>query len=241
MKKHNLVISHERSGTHFLINTLSNNFAIKPGRIDLDYHNGDFTVAQNILKLVHTATKQLTEPHTIKAHQSIDFFPPELLDEIAKHVNIFYIYRDGRDVMTSFWHFLNKITWFEGPKTKTVGELMRHQPSGRLMRYQLQQYAHMLERWKQHVTGWLSTNKDYIFFISYEKLMQHFETVVEEDIAKFLEQPCATNITCPSKHEHVIHPWRGKIGTWEEFFTPEDIDFFEENAGEFNRQLNEKQ
>jgi len=36
----------------------------------------------------------------------------------------------------------------------------------------------------------------------------------------------------PTLSDMCVSPWRGKIGTWQEFFTPEDIVFFHKHAGD---------
>ena len=67
-----------------------------------------------------------------KSHHAFEFFEP-IIGELLDEYHLFYIYRDPRDVMASFWRVVNHLEWDFGPKFATVGEFMRAPPRGRVV------------------------------------------------------------------------------------------------------------
>ena len=150
-----LVVSHERSGTHFLMNALAAEFGYTSRPMVNFDHGGasiNFYDPGSILKYFMTTEAQRPEVLR-KSHHQVAFFE-RALRHVVKHVNIFYIHRDPRDAMHSFRHAMFGWKWFEGPRVETAGEFIRAAPCGQMLRYQYHQHADMLERWKVHVEGW---------------------------------------------------------------------------------------
>ncbi len=176
------VVSHERSGTHFLISSLSKGFGYMPveQRIDLDMYNLpiNFYAPEEIANF-YAQLQAHNVSSVMKSHHAIDFFEP-VIEDILKSSAIFYIYRHPRDVMHSFWRLLKALKWREGPQCATPAEMMREQPQGLSMRYQMYQADSMLHRWMDHVNGWLDVAEQHgdkhkgIHFVRYEDLRDDY-------------------------------------------------------------------
>lgn len=233
-----LIISHERSGTHFLLNTLILNFGYHPKRIDLDYPLGLNFHSPRALARFFRQFRGRPISNIFKSHHSFGFFEP-ILDSLLDEFHVFYVYRDPRDVMTSFWRFLSTLRWDEGPKTPDVGSFMRSPPSGAMLRYQKRQIATCLERWEAHVRPWLAAGRGResapLTFVRYEDLHLSFERTVRE-LAVRLGRPCEGPVR-PDPRIGVVGPWRGEVGSHREFFTREDETWLAEALGDETRRL----
>ena len=227
MRKKILVISHERSGTHFLINTIARYFDYLPQQIDLD--NSQNIDWRNPEMARHWL--QQFQGHFVanifKSHHSLPLLTP-LLPDLQEEFHVFYIQRDGRDVMTSFWTYLNRLAPGWGPRTATVGEFMRAPAIGGITQYQHKlQGVPMLQRWIDHVTEWQAAGPP-VHYIRYEDLHMNFNTVVEE-LTDILQQP-AKPATRPTLNDPSSLPWKGRVGSWQEYFSDEDVDYYNDHV-----------
>lgn len=229
MRKKVLVISHERSGTHFLINALASNFGYLPDQIDVDGRQhvnwGDATeVARWWDQFRGVPVRNI-----FKSHHDLSFFLP-ILDLLADEYCIFYVYRDGRDTLTSFWRYLNQLKPGWGPRTATVGDFLRAYPSGGIVQYQSVYHLTILDRWIAHVAGWHGMASR-VCVVSYENLNQQFDGTMTH-LAQHLGETPAQSFVRPGLDAPSSLPWQGKTGTWKEYFTQEDIAYFASKAGE---------
>ena len=98
--KNILVVGHERSGTHFLINTIALNYPY--------YSNYEISVLGDTqeLRQIFEWYYSKNERRIFKSHHQFYFFFP-FFEELLRHFHIFYIVRDGRDVLTSCFHYYN--------------------------------------------------------------------------------------------------------------------------------------
>jgi tetratricopeptide (TPR) repeat protein len=205
-----MVVSHERSGTHFLMNALSYayGYTAQPW-MDLDAHDiaADYADPGQIADaLAARAGDPLLR--LVKSHHEAAVFGTAL-DRIAGDYRIFYIHRDPAAVMTSFWRHLNGLGWNEGPKTEGPLALARAAPSGALTRYQAAAYPTMLRRWAGHVEGWLAaaTADPRITVVNYadldaryEQTVRGFETVVgRAPLQPMLRPPRDVNVIAMGK------------------------------------------
>ena len=162
-----------------------------------------------------------------KSHHAAPLLAP-LLPGLLDEYKIFYIQRDGRDVMTSFWIYLNRLAPGWGPRTRTVGEFMRATAAGGISQYQpAQQHMTMLQRWATHVAGW-SQSELPVHYLTYEELHTHHDDVLER-IAGILEQPVVSK-SRPTLDAPSSLPWKGTIGAWKEFFTAADREYFDRHT-----------
>ncbi|MDB4307991.1 sulfotransferase domain-containing protein [Gammaproteobacteria bacterium] len=227
MRKKILVISHERSGTHFLINTIAQCFDYLPQQIDLDNSQGiDWSNPAMTSNWMRQFQGRFVA-NIFKSHHACPILAP-LLPELIDEYTIFYIQRDGRDVMTSFWIYLNRLAPGWGPRTRTVGEFMRATAAGGITQYQTSQHEiTMLQRWVEHVEGWNLLDIP-IHYVSYEDLHTSYDDMLER-IAGILEQQVVSSVR-PTLESPSSLPWKGTIGAWKELFTEEDRWYFEQNT-----------
>lgn len=238
--KKGMVVSHERSGTHFLMNTLALNFSyIAKPWINFDFELGLNFHASSDLQSFFKQIEGKPILNLVKSHHQLAFFT-DFVDELADDFHIFYIYRDPRDVMASFWRMIQHLGWDEGPKTETVGQFMRSAPSGGLLRYQKEQVPNMVYRWQAHVEDWLALahqdGGEHVIAIRYENLNLEFDETVKR-IGERIERP-VQNPVRPDKNENVVVPGTGKVGGHRELFTAEDLEFVRTKMGETMERLN---
>ncbi|MEJ0013749.1 MAG: sulfotransferase domain-containing protein [Bauldia sp.] len=177
-----LVVSHERSGTHFLMNAIVAAYGYPRGpflnfdqpQLNINYFDPP-AVAAVLEKVGSHAT-----PSVIKSHHAVDFFDG-VLDDVLKHVAVFYIHRDPVDVMISFWRLVAACSWHEGPRRPTALEFAAAEPEGMMMRYQQKQTRSLLHRWANHVDGWTEVAKTRggrLKVVRYDALSSAYERTV---------------------------------------------------------------
>lgn len=176
-----MVVSHERSGTHFLMNSLAGCYEyVSAPRIDLDPNdvNINYFLPANV---AHVLSDIAARPvaNIVKSHHSVEFFASELARIVQRYV-VFYVYRDPVKVLLSYWRFLHQFKSVEGPKIADPLDFARAEPCGHMMRYQMRQYPSVISRWAAHVDGWLAAAKDQprIIPVRYEDLDSRFEDTV---------------------------------------------------------------
>jgi len=222
-KKKILIASHERSGTHFLINTIAENFGYSPNQVDIDHAHGYSLNNHQASKDLFSTYKNQNTALIFKSHHSypiIEYLMSEILDEF----HIFYIVRDGRDVMTSFWRYLNSLAPGWGPGSDSIGDFMKASPFGGILQYQHSKSPTMLQRWIDHTKSWERANNN-VNFISYEELYTDFDTTVTR-ISNILNQK-VSDIHRPGLDSPSSLPWKGVIGNWKDHFTDADTEYFD--------------
>jgi hypothetical protein len=119
-----IVASHERSGTHFLINTLALNFGFAAKHIDSDITSGaDFYIRSHFQTYLE-CLRHAGSGRIIKEHHHLAFFEG-MLDRLRENFVVFYVYRNPADVMCSLWRYVRDAERREGPLTETAGAFMR--------------------------------------------------------------------------------------------------------------------
>lgn len=196
IKKTLCVCSHERSGTHFLMNSISINsdysvnpflnFDLIPFGDMVNFYSpiGVENFINHVSSITHLNHKyQLAS--IIKSHHCASTFK-----NLFNNPNILflYIYRRPIDVFVSFKNFIDNWDWNEGPKKNTLFEFITSFPEGRMQRYQEKSYNNIFSRWAWHVSNWLnicSTTKN-VLPIYYEDLKINYENTVHQ-ILDFLQ------------------------------------------------------
>ena len=210
------VFSHERSGTHFLMNSIAQNFSYRSH----PWWNFDQNLNLNFRKPaeIRTYFEDLEDQailNILKSHHAVEFVAP-VLEYLSAHFHLFYIYRDPRDVMLSFRKLVDHLEWYQGPDCSSIGNFIRSAPEGAMLRYQQQSAPNLLRRWANHVDGWLDFIEAHphlpILPIAYEDLNLRFEATMQK-VARFLNQPC-TDIQRPSPYYKVILAGAGKVGNY---------------------------
>ncbi len=206
------VCSHERSGTHFLMNALSNctkytqepfiNFDLIPlGNMVNFYSAGSVKKFLAELSEIQIEGEYYCASSLIKSHHAAGFFAHSLQNTNLK---VLYIYRTPVDVLKSYWQFLNRWDWLDSPKLVAPHELAASAPQGRAMRYQLVSYSSYFDRWAAHVSDWLelaARNTD-VIIVRYEELEARFERQMAricESAGVEVERP----IVAPGKENYI--------------------------------------
>ncbi len=173
-----MVSSHERSGTHFVINSIANNSAFRNDpHLNYDttplgsFHN--FHDSQAVLSFFGYLCEQKCAS-VIKSHFSPGFFLDDsgklLLSGLCKTI---YIARNPLEAMISYHRFVNYFPWYEGPRAKRPIDFLKAAPEGRMLRYQSMQVDTILERWAFHFLSWLAiaaANPNDVLVVNYKDL-----------------------------------------------------------------------
>lgn len=164
-----VVCSHERSGTHHMMNTLSLNsdycadpfinFDLNPisAYVNFFHPQGVEGFFQKLIGIEHKSSRLFVRS-IVKSHHDADCF--RLLMG-SKNVYFVYMLRDPLSVMESFWKFIHRWEWSEGPKTSSLAEFVLAPPRGQLMRYQSDTYPSMIDRWCAHADKWLLAAEEF--------------------------------------------------------------------------------
>ena len=199
------VVSHERSGTHFLMNALAAcyQYVSTPW---IDFDRPAFNINYFYLPEVRDLLLALADrpmANIVKSHHAVEFFAGELCRITERYV-VFVVCRHPVSVMTSFWRFMHQWPWSEGPKTLDPVSFARAEPCGRLLRYQVWQHASMLQRWAAHVEGWLgaAARLPRVVVVRYEDLDGDYDATVRSFTAHLGRTPHA--IVRPARDYNVI-------------------------------------
>jgi hypothetical protein len=232
-----IVVSHERSGTHFLMNTVALNF----GYVSFPYWNFDYELGLNFhsglaLKGYFRKAHDQRVLNIVKSHHDVGFFE-SWLDYLTSQFHVLYIVRDPRDVIASLSRILNAFPWDEGPRLEKPAALMRAEPCFNMLRYQKQQMPTILHRWKSHVTGWLALAKSIatIHVVRYEDLNLRFDGEIAR-LAKLFDET-VDSPRRPPKSDKVIVPGAGEVGASAVHYTSEDHQWMRDVAGDVMDEL----
>ncbi|MEQ9468759.1 MAG: sulfotransferase domain-containing protein [Ekhidna sp.] len=254
-----LVNSHRRSGTHFLIDTIRKNIpnAYFPNSfsIPVDFNIGSLfaysdRVTDTFIKLIN----QNQDPVIVKSHllaEETNLMDPtnrhqELIKELFDKSHKLYVYRDGKDVLTSLYHFVHP------QRTVSFSEFLRgpNDHIAKKVREPQSFDANRVKYWSYHVHSWL-TQPD-AFSISYKDLQQNISKTFG-DIFTFMNLPSREVYEKPAfpklkwlhniqkklnnyglvklPESSSVRPRKGVEGDHSNYFkSPEDIKFFEENC-----------
>lgn len=185
------ICSHERSGTAFLINLVSqnSNYTSEP-LLDFDYpffsRHFNFYNPDNVyrfFKRFSIATfegKKMTLSSLVKSHHL-----PLTFSKLfgRKWCSFIYIFRNPADVLISYYKFLSKTNGSIGELPKTLIEFSKLKPRGYITRYHIEEVSNYLERWFLHVKNWkeLEATYDNINILRYEDLTRLQNSLVDTE------------------------------------------------------------
>jgi hypothetical protein len=235
-----IVVSHERSGTHFLMNSLNACF----GYVSQPWTNYDYRSDIDVhfhapisVKAFFVELAKIPLANVIKSHHHKLFFT-ENMELITKNFKILYIYRHPIATLRSFWKMLDQIqNWHEGPRGLNCNQFLRAPPMGYLMRYQMAQEPTMTHRWASHVEGWLNVADQYsnIMPVCYESLKNDYPTTINK-ISRFL-QVNPIKIEMPPKNRNVVMETSSFNYDEECLIKDEDRMFIQQVAGPLLKRL----
>ncbi|MDA9719522.1 sulfotransferase domain-containing protein, partial [Betaproteobacteria bacterium] len=197
------VCSHERSGTHFLMNSLAKNSLYSYGeqlnfdplsdalkRLGIDFHHTE-QLAQLLVDFEHFVFEGERRyfPSLIKSHFHAHFMEQFLTGDRR----FIYIFREPKDTLISFWKFLLRYPdqkYKSNPEKfygKTITEFFKLSPCGKSARYQRKAFTDYFSRWADHVNGWieLSERNSNVILVRYETLMRDFTPTLNSIFTKF--------------------------------------------------------
>lgn len=257
--RHVLVVSHRRSGTHLTIDTLRNNFPALAGpHINIEQalprHPNHVPLA--------TIENQLREaPCLIKTHTHRDWHTYfdgvesvlRLFATLVRNAAVIYVYRDGRDVMRSLYHYM--LSFDSSIASQAFPTFIRGQKS-----QDLAPTATAFSRpayWAHHVAGWI--DEPDVLALAYEDLINDFDPTLDQLARHIAHDPVPERVnvvrsTLPQASVSIVHRIREKVyklvqqyvhgieltsvlfqgggyGKYHETFSEDDLVYFQEEAG----------
>lgn len=208
-----MVCSHERSGTHFTMNTMNavSDYCSNPWlNYDLCYLGAKINFfspasARAFIKELSDLSingASACNASIIKSHYPMSHLGAEACSLPLK---IIYVWRDPAETIASLWKYMHRWRWNEGPKTETPIELAIARPSGQSQRYQSSNYKDYFERWAAHVMDGIAHCKKNpkASSVSYRQLLRaHASTT--EILCKKLDIQMLQKPHVPSRTENVI-------------------------------------
>jgi hypothetical protein len=221
------VAGHERTGSHFVINTLIANAVVHPEYYTVPEWGGPYdSRGLNRFREADRLRAQWLElPQRIsmiKTHCDRELF--DIRFPKAKSV---YLLRDPRDTLVSFFYFFQEPSfrshqWGAQLEFSSMAEFLRRPLSPYL------RFAHSLrgdgktvaDRWANHVKGWLGTPDTIV--VRYEELKQDYRRVLGL-LADFLTLDLLPFASPVGLHDrYSFAPRKGVIGDWRSHFTADD-------------------
>ena len=265
MSPHVVVFSHRRSGTHLTIDAIRNNFpTYRAPFVNMDCLQGDELLEETL----ETFRSDLeSASRVVKSHASASlqthFMDEDVLGTVrdaTRKAKIVYVYRDGRDVMASLYHYVRNVK----PELKGTSfhDFLRMKDPIDVRR------AHSdlnnVEYWKFHVSSWLKRGG--LLPVSFESLLENYNVQIER-LSTFLELPAPRNIrsvvrvdtkarTYSSawvrRRERTTKLWNkivlgrdltsvnfreGRAGAYKEMFSRSDLEYFDRIASSLMDEL----
>lgn len=246
-----IVASHRRSGTHFTIDLLRRQFrecsAWKwPGEaLDALYtnldrlgHHREPLDSTRLKTLLRRASRPLIKTHLPPDMLELRSVQGRWVDQLRERSRVIYVVRDGRAVMVSAQRHEARLGLDTG---RDLLDYMRLEENGQSR----------ARAWASHVERWMSEER--VLLLRYEDIAQRSEETIER-IGSFLG-------LAPRKVEPIPPPlirgrWKKRLTRlthirppstaltpptaprpWQELFGPEELAFFDAEAGSVMRKL----
>jgi hypothetical protein len=218
-----MISSHERSGTHFLINSIALNseFTNNPLiHFDSNFLGPivNFYNAKGVRNFFHVLAERKCSS-IIKNHFASEFFVDGKDNNfISENLNAIYIARDPFHALASYCRFIYLQNAKEGPKIDNLKQFIKSEPRWGMTRYQDRQHPNIAERWANHVLGWhkLSLKHKNVCFVTYRDLHENYVETIG-NVFEFLKIPAKTEFERPDSRKNTIHiPNHNQIETGDE-------------------------
>ncbi len=264
--KHVIVASHRRSGTHLTIDAVINNFKVfsqnsTPVIVTLDHLSSH--VPQQKIDLRELQKQIASSPCLLKthAHGNISKFFigtshfSAFIHELFQDSKIIVVHRDGRDVLTSLYFYMQGFD--QKINDTTLSEFIRMKNN-----FDEGTYPGEMDRvsyWGFHVDSWLG--EDNVLLLSFDDFQNKYVETLKK-ISQFIEHPLDGKVKDVKRQKEskvIIHVRRymqklitqrfirikyssvnfrkGESGDWVNYFSDDDLKYFNPRAGLVNQAL----
>lgn len=222
-----IVITHERSGTHLLINLINYDkngqfytIGFIPQQIPYTLENYKHHTYKDIV------VNSYMENIVCKSHHQVEFMNP-YLDFLFDKYTVIYLKRNLGDVLVSYYKFipypkdLDKFPKFEDwifSNPDDIGRkfLLPYSPDPHVI-IEPKDYT---DRWKLHIDGWMK-HKDKMLVLNYEDILLDFDNqklIIENYIGKKIGDkiPDVNDKNLPN-----FNPGKGIIGEYKNWMNQE--------------------
>jgi Sulfotransferase domain len=252
-----IVASFPRSGTHFLINNMSTNFAgIDDGWVDVVHGNKNNRWVQDITRknLRKKIREQLMDVYyqdplssCIKTHYQMYFFERHM-DEILENYDILYIVRDPRDTMVACFNYYNRTNFEHFLKEPVFSKFLRAPlwevgTEVRPFSYSYVKPRDVVDKWDKHVLSWMHYKGQGVVFVRFADLKNRLEQTLKY-IESQTSQRLKPEIKAVLLEDKRYRPdfmeasiKRGEVGIWREYFSKDDLEFLERGLSEQTKQF----
>lgn len=239
MNKNILIVTHERSGTHLLINSI--NYKNNGDFISMGYippSSELFTMDKYITQVKRNVRYNNYDADVVyKSHHQVEFFE-DIIDELFERYKVIYVKRNPKDVLISYYYFLNKKQnpikgfphfkdWIFMNPEKIGLSFVDENPDPHV----IIQPKNYIDRWFLHLNGWMKY-KNRFLTVEYENMLNDFnnQKIIIED---YLGQKISDNL--PDRNDKKLPnfvPNKGIIGYHKEFMDEELIKKIDEELNE---------
>lgn len=234
MNKNIIVASHRRSGTHFTIDTLFNNFDCfnmfegKP-YLNLDSKDNTNSPPEGRFILKTHSTSDIKHFLKSKVPQN-----NSQITDLLSNSKIIYVYRDGRDVLLSLYNYQKKFD--KSLDGVSFSDFIRQDNT--YEKHIIKEKMSRAKFWANHVNNWSKRND--VLLICFDELKENLESVIVK-MELFIGEKSKNsliNVSLSKKEDNdlidrkisvvrsSISFNKGVSGGWREYFTKDDLDFF---------------
>jgi hypothetical protein len=246
VRKKILVASFQRSGTHFLINSLASNLeGVEDGWVDVVNSPrckwvGDVR-RNNLIEKIreHLVDKYYPSEQNkcLKTHFQAYFFE-RYWEEIISRYSVLYIFRDPRDVMVACYHYYNKTSFEHFVREPCFSKFIRAElwatrTETQPFSYSFTKPRNIIDKWQKHILSWLQWRERGALFVSFAELKRSPGATLAT-IARFTGYQLKATLMPVTTDDRRYRPdWRedtlarGQVGGWRKYFNEDDFRFLE--------------
>lgn len=222
-----IVITHERSGTHLLINCI--NYEKKGEFFTIGYIPK--SIEYNLENYKHYTYKDIyvntfRKDSVSKSHHQVQFML-DYLDLLFSKYKVIYLKRELKDVLVSYYRFLKR----DSKEFPEFSEWIFMNPNDVGLNYVapypdphiIIEPTNYIDRWWLHLEGWLKYSEN-MLVLNYEDILGDFKTT-KEKIENYIGKKISDNI--PDINDKSLPnflPGKGIVGSYKEYMNDELID-----------------